>query len=215
MKFLLLLIWSLVATASTLLAQQDTYELYKIKVVLPVRYQSTDSKGHPLVKTITLDNADIINLALGRSLSTNVDPTLVTLVLAGDASTPGTNSFVGIYNLKYNFITVVWTLPTFILANNGDDYTKDYVFTQVDVPATNVNDYAHWGFLDSTFYMGGYGSRAGSGKLDVSAKSVCGQVNLTLSDSSNTATIYNGFLTNGTFTITTNSFKVISFTPPN
>ena len=214
MKIIPLLFLLSAALAPALRADTDTYELYKIKVSLPVHYQSTDSNGHPVVKTITLNNADIINLAQGKALSSSVDPKLVTLVLAGDASTPGTNSFIGFYNLKYNFIIPVWTLPTFLLANKGDDYSKDYVFTEVHVPASTSGDFIHFGFLDSTFYMGGSGTRTGSGKLNVSAKSVCGQMNLVLSDSANTATTYHGFLINGTFTINTNSFKVIFFTPP-
>jgi hypothetical protein len=209
------LLFLLAATLATAFhVKADTYELYKIKVSLPVHYQSTDANSNPVVKTITLNNADIINLALGRSLATKVDPTLLTLVLAGDASTPGTDSFVGIYNLKYGFITAVWTLPTFILANTGQNYTKDYVFTEVSVPTTTVGDPTHFGFQASTFYMGGSGTRAGSGKLNVTAKSVCGQLNLVLSDSNNVATTYNGFLVNGSFTIMTNSFKSIFFNAP-
>jgi len=214
MKFIPLMAVVFALLCNALQADQDTYEIYKATISLPVNYQTTDKNNNPIVKTITLKNDDVINLSFGKALSTPVDHTTWVLVLAGDASTPGVDSFIGVYNLKFHFVAPVFPLPTFIHLYSGDNYQKNTVFAEVDVPPTTTGDPTHFGFLDSTFYMGGGGTRKDSGKLAVSAKSICGALNFVLSDNTNTPTTYNGIIVNGKFTVEANFFATASLTPP-
>ena len=148
------------------------YEVWK--AALSLQLQVPGPSGS--VITRKLSNSDVINLALGRPLTTKPDKKTEIVALAGDASTPGPASQLVIFNpTTLAVVTKIWTLNNFILVNNPD-FSVDFVATNASFVATTLGTPAQDGFLASSITVAGSGKFGGKGGLSASATSISGPI---------------------------------------
>jgi hypothetical protein len=174
-------------------AVADTFVLFAASVTLPVLFQTTDSHGQQVIATKTLKTADIVNLALGRSLTTKLDKTTETLAFASDVTTPGAGSKLVVFNpTTQTIIATVFTTSTFVLLSN-QDFSKNAAFSDVIVQKTGVGDPAHNGFQTTALAMAGTGKSAGS----FAATSMGGSITIKFTDASNVTRTIDGLVVKG------------------
>jgi hypothetical protein len=191
--FLFLVMALLVSHAAPAAAAGDVFEVSLFSMTLPVQFQTLDSHGKQVIATKTLKTADIVNLALGRPLSTKLDKATETLAFAADASTPGAGSTIVVFNPTTNTITATpFTTSNFILLSN-QDFSKNVAYSNIDVQATTVGDFTHNALLATTFTVSGVGKSGSS----FSSTSVAGPVSFTFTDASNVPTTITGVVSKG------------------
>ncbi len=182
------LVLALTAPASA--APSVTLEFWKAALTMEIQ---VGSPGGPIVKR-KLKSNDVVNLALGRPLSTKVDKKTEVLALAGDASTPGPQSSVVVLNPTTLTITAtVWTFTDFTLLNNAD-FSLNYVTAEANFVATTLGTPAQNGFHASTIGVAGVGKHADSGALSVTSTAVAGPVSF-----SDAGTLVSGLMLKGKF----------------
>ena len=99
---------------------QIPFAFFKASVNLTVQFPGTDKNGNPAVSVRKLSSNDILNLALGRSLTTKPDKNTEILALAMDDGSPGADSKLIVYNPSANSVTTtVWAQSNATLVFNG------------------------------------------------------------------------------------------------
>jgi hypothetical protein len=149
-----------------------TLEIWKAGLTLEM--QIPGPAPGTIAKRVLKTN-DVINLTLGRPLTTKIDKKTEILALAGDASTPGPESQVVVFNPTARTITAtLWTFSNFVLLNNPD-FSLNYVVTDVTFVATTLGVPAQDGFLASTIAIAGSGKHA-NGALGATSTAISGPV---------------------------------------
>lgn len=160
------------APAAPTHADNVTFEFWKAAMTIEVQ---VPGPGGAIVKR-KLKTNDVINLALGRPLTTKPDKKVEILALAGDASTPGLESQVVVFNPTTRaIVATIWTLSNFALLNNPD-FSLNYVTADASFVATTLGTPAQDGFLATTIAIAGTGKHGGSGSLSVSSTAMSGPV---------------------------------------
>ena len=132
-------------------------------------------------------------LALRRLVVASVSLALV-LALAGDASTPGPQSSVVVFNPATRTITAtVWTFSNFMLLANAD-FSVNYVTAEANFVATTLGTPAQNGFQASTIAVAGVGKHGAGGALSVTSTAVAGPVAF-----HDAGTLVNGLMLKGKF----------------
>lgn len=177
-------------------ATADTFEVSKASVTLPVVYQTLDSHGVQILATKTLKTADVVNLALGRSLATKVNKKTEVLALAGNATTPGADSQVVVFNPQTNTITAkVWDFGNDFVLLSNEDFSKNAAAGSMVFATTAVGDPVHNGFSTTTVTMGG----TGKAQAVATSTAIVGPLSFKFTDASNVTTIINGLVLKGKF----------------
>ncbi len=145
-----------------------------------------------------LSTNDVINLALGRSLTTKPDKKTEVLALAADDSTPGTESQLIVFNpTTKTFTTQVWSLSNVTLISNAD-FTSIAGAADANFIATTLGNPALNGFGATTLSGGGTGKGSGF-SAKATSTSLSGPITLEFTDGSNVTTTINGIVINGKF----------------
>jgi hypothetical protein len=163
-----------------------------------VQYPGLDANNNQVVKVRKLATNDIINLALGRSLTTKPDKKTEVLTLAADNTTPGTESQVIVFNpTAQTFTTPVWTLSNITLFSNAD-FTSVVGAANATFVATTLGTPALNGFAASVLSGGGTGKGTGF-SAKAASTALSGPVIFTATDANNVTTTINGLVINGKF----------------
>ncbi len=184
--------------APTPSSAQIPYLVVKASLSLDVQFQGLDAQSNPVVKVQKLSTNDIINLALGRSLSTKPDKNTEVLALAADDSTPGLGSLLVVFNPNTQaFTTNVWTQSNVTLLANQDFSGAVVAIATLTIPQTTLGSPSLNGFLQSTLSAGGSGK--GENGAKGAAKSLSGTINFKFTDANNVTTTINGIVIAGKF----------------
>jgi len=170
----------------------DTFAVYKVSVTLPVVHQTLNAQGKQVLATRTLKTPDIVNLALGRPLSTKLDPATEVLAFASNVTTPGAGSLLVVFNPATDSITTtVFSTSGFVLLAD-EDFRKNVAFAHADIQATGLGDPGLNGFQASTLAMAGTGKSSGS----FATTSAAGPLSFTSTEGGVTTTL-SGLVTKG------------------
>ena len=171
-------------------APADIVTLQVWKAALSLALQAPGPSGSVVKRT--LGNNDVINLALGRPLTTKPDKKTEIVALAGDSTTPGPESQIVVFNpVTKTIVTTIWTFNNFILLNNPD-FSVDFVATDASFVATTLGTPAQDGFLASSIAVAGSGKFGSTGGLSASATSLSGPINFRVD-----GTLVNGIILKG------------------
>jgi hypothetical protein len=171
----------------------DTFALFKCTVSLPVVYQTTNAKGHQVLATFKLNGNDLVNLALGRSLDTKLDPKTEVLAFASDQSTPGAGSQLVVFNPTSQAVTAtVFSTSDFGLLSN-EDFTQNAAFATANFNFTVVGDPGHDALIFGALAVGGTGKSAGS----FASTSVAGPFEFRFTDDQEVTTTIEGLVLKG------------------
>jgi hypothetical protein len=193
------LLVSLLLAFPTASRAQIPYTIYKATVNLTVQFQGTDKNGNPAVLVRKLSSNDILNLALGRSLTTKPDKNTELLALALDDGSPGEASQLVVWNpTAHSITTVVWMQSNAQLFFNGVDDSSGVGIANINIQATTLGDPTHNGFTASTLFGGGSGKGNGS-SVSASATSLSGPVTFTVTDGNAAPATISGVVTDGKF----------------
>jgi hypothetical protein len=190
---------------------QDVYELWTATVSLPVLYSGTNVHHQPATLTQVLTTDDVINLALGRPLTTKIDTKTTALALAGDASTPGVGSSIIVVNpTTRTLLATVFNLPIFdvIFANPPAD-TNAVVYATANVVATSGTGSVLNGFDSSSPNLSIAGTGKLTGKLSVTSTAFCGPLNFHTTNAENVTTSYQGIVIKGSFHVSAGSLGTL------
>jgi len=178
---------------------QVPFSFFKATLNLTVQFPGTDKNGNPVVSSRKLSSNDILNLALGRSLTTKPDKNTEILALAADGCSPGADSRLIVYNPQANAVTAtVWTQSNVTLVFNGLEDSSAVGVANLDVQATTLGDPTHNGLAASVLFVGGSGKGTGSG-ISGSASSMNGSLTFTVTDGNAAPVTIHGIVTAGKF----------------
>jgi hypothetical protein len=178
---------------------QIPFAFFKASVNLTVQFPGTDKNGNPAVSVRKLSSNDILNLALGRSLTTKPDKNTEILALAMDDGSPGADSKLIVYNPSANSVTTtVWAQSNATLVFNGVEDSSGVGIADVNIQATTLGDPTHNGFAASVLSGGGSGKGNGS-SVSASATSLSGPLTFTVTDGNAAPVTIHGIVTGGKF----------------
>ncbi|HEY2387557.1 MAG TPA: hypothetical protein VGK30_11395 [Candidatus Binatia bacterium] len=190
---------SLLLAVPTSSYAQVPFAFFKATLNLTVQFPGTDKNGNPAVSARKLSSNDILNLALGRPLTTKPDKNTEVLALAADGGSPGADSRLIVYNPSTNSVTTtVWTQSSVTLIFNGVEESSAVGVANVNVQATTLGDPTHNGLAASVLFAGGSGKGTGSG-ISGSATSLNGSLTFTVTDGNAAPVTIPGIVTAGKF----------------
>ena len=178
---------------------QIPFAIFKATVNLTVQFAGMDKSGNPAVLVRKLSSNDILNLALGRSLTTKPDKNTEVLALALDDGSPGDASQLVVWNpTAHSVTTVVWAQTNAHLIFNGVDDTSGVGIADVNIQATTLGDPTHNGFAASVLFGGG-GGKGNGVSVSASATSLSGPLTFTVTDGNAAPVTISGVVTAGKF----------------
>lgn len=179
-------------------------DFFVYNVTLKLVVQEVTPGG--IVVTRKLGNDEIVNLALGRPLTTKVDKKTEILAGAGTYAEHASESKLIVFDPSQNgpaqVTATVGTLSALDFENAGLPSKTTFLgFGTAQFAPTTLGDPAHNGFLQSTLQGGGNGSGThdpfGLGQSKVAAKgSMTGRVRFVFTDTNGTQT-FDGFVLKG------------------
>jgi hypothetical protein len=171
---------------------------WKATITLPVRYAGTTPAGKHTILTKTLKSSDIINLALGRPLTTKVDAKSEILALSGNAASPGIGSQIVIVNPTTRAkVAAVFSLPTFdvIFANPPKDNAA-VMYMLGNIQATTAGSPAQNGFDVTGISIAGAGNVTSAGAFPIASTALCGEIKFRIG-----GVAFNGLVTKGALSV--------------
>jgi hypothetical protein len=201
---------AVVFTAMQSAANADWFFIFKAVAMMPVQQEATDSKGNDIIIKKTLGSNDLVNLALGRSLSTKPNPDTEILALAHNSTTPSTSKLI-VYNKNTQQIVATICKTTSLPGIQQTDKLntekeKGDGIAVVSFQATTLGTPAKNGVTSATT---AYGAATGSWTptptgpvFALKATALIGPMKFRVTDASNVTTNFDGLVVNGMFQTT-------------